>query len=602
MGQLSNDDKEKIKRALPKTSNKIIDVAVARLYIAYPDPNEWRYTGLSGALVLVDDLVGCTFFLKLVDIDGHRGVLWDQELYVGFEYNQDRTFFHSFELEQCYAGLLFEDLGEAAHMLKRVQKREKYASKKTLSNKNAIALSKKLEEEHRASRSTFGPRGEPIITDQRRRYSYSTRNYEEAPPVVTNKKKAPPPPPEVEVPVPDIKTHQKMTMGGVPSSVIPEAPSLPSIPRSTHNENSIGPNTRDVVQLNSQEVKPIPTQRRSKYEIPPPPAEFFPMQLPPSPEAFPPRQDAPPGPPQLPGRNSQAPRVIDNVSKTQQQSHPPPPPPPAPSAQTNSYNSSIVRPVPPLPTNASRNDGPPVPPSRRNPAPPPPPRRNVATSLRNSGSGAQVSHLPSVRSPNSGGTAPPPPPRRSAAPPPPPRTSRLADKPGSRQRMPPPSVVNETHAQPPAHIQQFSPTKSPSQQQFAQTKAPPQQQERPGFPTPPPPPPPPPPALAVTSNSENNGSLNESTGDPGRDALLASIRGARGVNGLRKVDKSALDRPSVILQEARGEKLSNPSSNAALSSTSTGGQASLADALAEALNMRKSKVRIGLDDHNNDDW
>lgn len=93
MGLLNSSDKEIIKRALPKASNKIIDVTVARLYIAYPDKNEWQYTGLSGALALVDDLVGNTFFLKLVDINGHRGVIWDQELYVNFEYYQDRTFF-----------------------------------------------------------------------------------------------------------------------------------------------------------------------------------------------------------------------------------------------------------------------------------------------------------------------------------------------------------------------------------------------------------------------------------------------------------------------------------------------------------------------------
>ena len=45
---------------------------MARLYIAYPDPTKWAYTGLVGAIALVDDLVGHTF-LKLVDIIGHRG-------------------------------------------------------------------------------------------------------------------------------------------------------------------------------------------------------------------------------------------------------------------------------------------------------------------------------------------------------------------------------------------------------------------------------------------------------------------------------------------------------------------------------------------------
>ena len=191
MGLLNSTDKEKIKRALPKASNKIIDVTIARLYIAYPNPQEWQYTGLSGAAALVDDIVGNTFFLKLVDIQGHRGVIWDQELYANFEYNQDRTFFHTFEIEECLAGLLFEDLNEAAHFLKRVQKREKYGSKKTLSNKNAIALTKKVKEEQE-QRIVQGPRGESMISDQRQRYKYDSTE-----PIPSTKKKAPPPPPPI---------------------------------------------------------------------------------------------------------------------------------------------------------------------------------------------------------------------------------------------------------------------------------------------------------------------------------------------------------------------------------------------------------------------
>lgn len=30
-------------------------------------------------------------------LQGTRGVLWEHELYEGFTYNQDRTFFHSFQ-------------------------------------------------------------------------------------------------------------------------------------------------------------------------------------------------------------------------------------------------------------------------------------------------------------------------------------------------------------------------------------------------------------------------------------------------------------------------------------------------------------------------
>lgn len=106
MVTLTTQDKEKIKRAIPKANNKIIDATIARLYVAYPDPTKWTYTGLVGAITLVDDLVGHTYFLKLVDVLGNRGIVWDHELFIDFDYNQDRKFFHSFETEDCLFGIV----------------------------------------------------------------------------------------------------------------------------------------------------------------------------------------------------------------------------------------------------------------------------------------------------------------------------------------------------------------------------------------------------------------------------------------------------------------------------------------------------------------
>ncbi len=65
---LSDNDKDTVKRAVPKSANKIQAVAVARLYVAYPDKQKWVYPGLQGAAVLSNDLVGHTFWLKIVDI------------------------------------------------------------------------------------------------------------------------------------------------------------------------------------------------------------------------------------------------------------------------------------------------------------------------------------------------------------------------------------------------------------------------------------------------------------------------------------------------------------------------------------------------------
>ncbi|KAG8528734.1 uncharacterized protein KY384_006421 [Bacidia gigantensis] len=129
---LSDADKETVKRTVPKAANKIQAVAVARLYVAYPDRQRWAYTGLQGATVLANDLVGNTYWVKMVDISGsNRGVIWDQEIYDPFYYNQDRTFFFSFELEECLAGLSFVNEKEAKTFKKKMDDREKNASKET---------------------------------------------------------------------------------------------------------------------------------------------------------------------------------------------------------------------------------------------------------------------------------------------------------------------------------------------------------------------------------------------------------------------------------------------------------------------------------------
>jgi neural Wiskott-Aldrich syndrome protein len=65
---LNKADREVIRRSVPKTTTNILAGSVARLYVAYPDPHQWTYTGLHGAMILADDTVGHTLWLKLVDI------------------------------------------------------------------------------------------------------------------------------------------------------------------------------------------------------------------------------------------------------------------------------------------------------------------------------------------------------------------------------------------------------------------------------------------------------------------------------------------------------------------------------------------------------
>jgi hypothetical protein len=93
---LTLDEKNKIKNAIPGSSNKIFSAALARVYYAYPDPHRWSYTGLQGAMVLSKDDNNNTLNFKVIDTDGTRGVIWEHELYHDFELYKDRNFFHSF--------------------------------------------------------------------------------------------------------------------------------------------------------------------------------------------------------------------------------------------------------------------------------------------------------------------------------------------------------------------------------------------------------------------------------------------------------------------------------------------------------------------------
>jgi Wiskott-Aldrich syndrome protein len=69
---ISSSDKERIKAAFPTATSKILTATVARVYYAYPDPDEWSYGGLEGALTLVSDKIKGGFWLRLVDMTVRR--------------------------------------------------------------------------------------------------------------------------------------------------------------------------------------------------------------------------------------------------------------------------------------------------------------------------------------------------------------------------------------------------------------------------------------------------------------------------------------------------------------------------------------------------
>ncbi|KAF0266937.1 hypothetical protein FOG48_04122 [Hanseniaspora uvarum] len=466
MGAINSSDKEKIKLSIPKQFNKIIDVTIAKLYIAYPSPTEWTYTGLYGALCLIDDLVGNTFFLKLVDISGqNRGVIWDQELYVNFDYIQDRTFFHTFEMEECLAGLLFEDTHDAQHFYKRVTKRNKYGSKNTINNKNAIKLEKEIDVENKAT-VVHGPRGEELISKQRSRYDYSNRivenvgyrgsdpdfdEYDDTQTLSQNKstnedpyaaysfdkpatiKQAPPPPPSVTAESYESRESSNFSSEDVSTQTpTPVAPSGPV--------HRLPPPPEKYIHLAPPEV---PAQNNAPPPLPPHNTGYQQPQTSgygQPPQQLPQRTGYGQPPQQLPQRTGygQPPQQLPQRTGYGQ-------PPQQP--QTSAYGQVSQQPI------VAQKTGPPPPPSRRA-GPPAPPRKltGQATGGRSlpplisqkTGSrglppvpalqqqktgGRGLPPVPALQQQKTGGRGPPPPLRRTAtgaAGPPPPPARRVA--------------------------------------------------------------------------------------------------------------------------------------------------------------------------------
>lgn len=630
MGILTSEDKEKIKRAIPKSSNHIIDATVARLYIAYPEPTQWQYTGLMGAITLVDDLVGHTYFLKLVDIIGHRGVIWDQELYVDFEYNQDRTFFHTFEMEECLVGLLFEDTSDASHFYKRMVKRHKHGSKQTNNNKNAIALKQTNAENVEPMRP--GPRGEyvDVNTAQRSRRAKGILYYDDAPPpewrslyaelaaagitedmIADNREfikdyisKKGGPLVGLEPPIPrkyqnkkyeafsensDNSSKLKPKKFSTKSKKAPPAPPPISKSPKLFEDTSESENMKDNVFDNEEETPDnlhSNTESHRKFRVPPLPS--FNRSA---------SEASSPPPPALPTRNqTDTNRPLGSSGEQSRREgatkHAVPPPMLFPQSTRNVASPQLL----------ADNSG------LRSVPPPPPPRAN--TEAKHNIPPAPVPRGAKVNL--STGAPPPPPPRSSRVPPPapPPRSDRYSktglSSGGSTitpqatgMGLPPPPAVPKRIS-----LSSTGPLsgRTPSKSEVAPIPPPPppMPSQSEVSPTPPPPPPLPMPSQSGAPSDQSNAPFPET--DLSRDALLASIRGAGGIGSLKSVNKSHLDKPSAILQESSGGP-SAVTNTAGQSGSADGPEqpGSLADALASALHKRKGKVAAS-DEEDGDDW
>ncbi|KAE8349008.1 hypothetical protein BDV28DRAFT_152279, partial [Aspergillus coremiiformis] len=539
---LSDADKETVKRTVPKPANKIHAVAVAQLYVAYPDSQKWTYTGLQGAVVLANDLVGRTLWLKLVDVSGSvssepqpagRGVLWDQEIYDTFPYNQDRTFFHTFELEECAAGLSFADEKEAKTFIKKMQEREKNASKETRQTPFASTRGQGpapiTNGKHGVGRSIFGSllghrstSGSSAPSAAAHTESPSAPSIQVAPPPPSSPPRKPLP---FDTSDPSWKglLDELLQMGitedqiaensdfikayidqkqsnGVDSALSPvedkrgkapppPPPSAPPAPKLSsispqHTGNSTGsrrgapppppPSRRTRIEV--EEESPVsnrdPSPPRPRFRAPPPIADAGKFA----------HTNGPP----FPGRQ----RALSGAN-------PGPPPPPRP-PKTPMDDSQPRFGVPPPFQGERKVSAPPAPPSRSSAPPGPPPRPPPRTS-----SPAIPPQLPpKVPHVSASTPAPPPPPPRSPAsqpppPPPVPAASRPTPSPPVSSAVPPPppppSAGLPPPPPPPPHPSSSpSPSAPPPPPPTSSVPPPPPPPSIRGPPAPPPPPPPPP--------------------------------------------------------------------------------------------------------------
>ncbi|KAI0897324.1 hypothetical protein F4806DRAFT_494997 [Annulohypoxylon nitens] len=643
---LSEEDKETVRRVVPKHTNKIQAVAVARLYVAYPNPSKWTYTGLQGAIVLSNDLVGNTYWLKLVDVSpSARGVIWDQEIFDSWSYNQDRTFFHSFELEDCLAGLSFVDEKEAKQFKKKMDEREKNASKATKNTPFGGSSQQPVKQGffgsifggHRHSSAPTPPESPRNSVQQSlpdARLSTTNLNGFHKPPSKFAKLEAYDPNwrdnfgnflseqgltdefiRENQDFIVEFLKEQGTTHNGVPvATAPPPPPPPPSGSHSTLNGSSHG---------HGHGRAPPP---------PPPPPSGNPRSTSESLSSSGSRRGAPPPPP-APRRSGKM-ELVHREPTPPQEPIPPRPrfnaPPPLPDAGKYAHNEPAPR-APPGPAPPPRPAKTPMeeeekpsghkfgvppaftgsrapPPPARGPVPPPPPREQPQATPPPPPPSLPPK-LPISSAPPAAPPAPPPPPAATRptpappapAPPPPPRSPLLPPVPAPSAPAPPPLPLSSAPPPPPLPGAGAPPPPPP----------PPPPPGPAGIPAPPPPPPPPaggipsapplPPPNRDSGYSSGVPAPAASSADAGRSAMLDSIQKAGGIGSLKKVDRSQIrDRSGATV--GGGSDTGPHGSGLPPAGVTPGGGGGMADALAAALQKRKERVRDSDDEKSDDEW
>ncbi|KAI8371541.1 uncharacterized protein BYT42DRAFT_616628 [Radiomyces spectabilis] len=337
----SATDKDIVRNALP--TSKILTAAVARLYVAYPQPDEWTYSNIWGAVALCrDSQKNNSFFIRIVDITYRSGVIWEQELYEGFEYVNDKPFFHTFETDEYLAGLLFVDLSEADNFYKKIthlgpiQRPDRRLIDESgfpvpvfLNNSDTLdQLGSQQWHDVLAQLKELGITEEEIYQNQGLLEEF-LKQYKESP--ASTRQTVPPPPPRPRPKAPSTLSSTRNTTRRVP-------PPPPPPPAS---------GTRRA-------PPPPPPPRKKASASPRPSYPTAPSHATITPSAMAP---PPPPPPPPPPASAPAPSSHDSMQASAAAVPPPPPPPPAPPAPMAPPPPPPASPGSPMPVGAVPKSG-----------------------------------------------------------------------------------------------------------------------------------------------------------------------------------------------------------------------------------------------------
>jgi len=527
---------------------EILGQAVAKLYLAFPNPNTWSYSNIVGVVSLVK--INNTYSFKIVDAN-KKEILWEYDIDSNMKYTQSEDYLHVFPYKtiKCMAGFSFTDESEGQEFYNCVVNRNTSAKISPVSSRvsspkmNTISpvtksinietkskdkKDKKDKKHKKSKKGLFGFGSSKKSKSKKGKKGGIDKSLIGKP---TNFRH------EQYIGFDPEKGFVTQNASPEWQEIFKKAGITPEILEDKKNRKIVN----DFIKRHESEVKrvppPIVASPAKKEKRPPPPPPPKKRPAPPPPPSRRPNQARRPPPPPPPQRKKpqRAPPPPPPTQRKPIKSVPAPPPPQRPAVQA----STIPAPPPPPPQRPTSQ-------TSSIPAPPPPPQRPTA----------QTSSIPAP---------PPPPPQRPAvqtssipAPPPPPPLP--APSAGIPPPPPPPPLPGQTTA-PSAGI----PPPPPPPPLPGQTTVP-----SAGIPPPPPPPPlsgqasapstsipPPPPPPARPAPSTGNA----------KSDLLASIRSAGGISSLKHVDESQKRDASGLITpgSSSGPKPAPSSSGGAMS-------------------------------------